>query len=146
MGGSDKGRAYLEIPFDPGEVWGEREKHYVVGTINGGRVRAVIERSARGFFMPLGPAFRRSRGLRVGDEVEVTLAAEGPQRDALAPDIAAALAAAPDAARLFDSMAQWYRKNFLTWIDATKKRPDVRAERIAEMVRLLESGRKERPR
>ncbi len=34
---------------------------------------------------------------------------------------------------------------YLRWIDATKKRPDVRAERIAEVVRLLEQGQKERP-
>ena len=51
----------------------------------------------------------------------------------------------PDAGAFFDSLAQFYRRAYLRWIDATKKRPDVRAERIAEVVRLLEQGQKERP-
>ena len=46
----------------------------------------------------LGPAWRRDCGVAAGDEVAVTLAPEGPQRDDLAPDVAAALAAAPNAA------------------------------------------------
>jgi hypothetical protein len=50
------------------------------------------------------------------------------------------------AGAFFDSLAQFYRKGYLRWIDATKRRPDVRAERIAEVVRLLNAGVKERPR
>ena len=70
---------------------------------------------------------------------------EGPQRDDLAPDVAAALAADPEAAAFFDSLAQFYRRGYLRWIDATKRRPELRAERIAEMVELLRSGNKQRP-
>ena len=46
----------------------------------------------------------------------------------------------------FDSLAQFYRRAYLRWIDATKRRPDLRAERIAEMIELLTAGMKERPR
>ncbi len=74
------------------------------------------------------------------------LTPEGPQRDDLAPDIAAALDAEPAAAAMFDSLAQFYRRAYLRWIDGTKRRPDVRAARIAEMVELLKAGHKERPR
>ena len=75
----------------------------------------------------------------------MVLEPEGPQRDDLAPDIVAALDAEPEAGEFFDSLAQFYRRAYLRWIDATKRRPDVRAERIAEMVELLQAGRKERP-
>ena len=34
---------------------------------------------------------------------------------------------------------------YLRWIDATTRRPDVRAARIAEVVGLLSAGVKERP-
>jgi uncharacterized protein YdeI (YjbR/CyaY-like superfamily) len=78
--------------------------------------------------------------------VSVVLGIEGPQRDALAADIAAALAAEPEAAEFFDSIAQFYRKGYLRWIEATKRSPDVRAQRIAEFVKLLKAGQKERPR
>ena len=71
---------------------------------------------------------------------------EGPQREALAEDIAAALQAEPDAARFFDGLATFYRKNYLRWIDATRRSPEVRALRIAELVKLMRAGQKERPR
>jgi uncharacterized protein YdeI (YjbR/CyaY-like superfamily) len=81
-----------------------------------------------------------------GRRVEVVLEPEGPQRADLAPDIAAALDAAPQAGAFFDSLAQFYRNAYIRWIDATRRRPEQRPLRIAEMIRLLAQGRKERPR
>ena len=69
---------------------------------------------------------------------------EGPQRDDLAPDVVAALEASPEAGAFFDALAQFYRKGYLRWIDSTKRSPEIRAERIAEMVRLLKAGVKQR--
>jgi hypothetical protein len=40
-------------------------------------------------------------------------------------------------------LAQFYRKGYLRWIDATLRRPELRAERIARMVELLEAGVKD---
>jgi uncharacterized protein YdeI (YjbR/CyaY-like superfamily) len=85
-------------------------------------------------------------GVAVGGKVTVELAPEGPQRADLAEDISAALAANPAAAAFFDTLAQFYRKAYLRWIDATTRRPDLRAARIAEVVDLLAAGIKERPR
>jgi len=76
----------------------------------------------------------------------VVLEPEGPQREQLAPDVAAALEAAPEAAAFFDSLAQFYTRAYLRWIDATKRRPELRAARIAEMIELLKAGHKQRPR
>jgi hypothetical protein len=59
-------------------------------------------------------------------------APEGPQRDDLAPDFAAALEAEPEAGEFFDSLAQFYRKAYLRWIYATKRSPETRAARISE--------------
>jgi hypothetical protein len=146
IAGVESKRVYIPLPFDPGDAWGTRDKHHVAGTINDCRIRGVLEKSAQGYFLALGPSYRRGAGFKVGDEVSVTLAAEGPQSKSLAPDIAAALAADPEAANFFDSLAQWYRKGYLTWIDATKRSPDVRKQRIAEMIVLLKDRQKERPR
>jgi uncharacterized protein YdeI (YjbR/CyaY-like superfamily) len=76
----------------------------------------------------------------------VELSPEGPQRGDLAEDIAAALDANPAAGAFFDALAQFYRNGYLRYIDATKRRPDLRAARIAEVTGLLASGIKERPR
>ena len=138
-------RVMVPVPFDPDEAWGKKPQHHVTGTVNGMGVRAVIEPLEGGFGIFLGPAWRRDCGIAAGDAVSVELVPEGPQRDDLAPDFRAALAASPKAGAFFDSLAQFYRRAYLSWIDATKKRPEVRAERIAEVVRLLEQGKKERP-
>jgi len=76
---------------------------------------------------PAGTGLAAPLRHRTGDEVEVVLYPEGPQRANLAPDVAAALDTAPDAAAFFDSLAQFYRRGYLRWIDATKRSPDKRA-------------------
>jgi uncharacterized protein YdeI (YjbR/CyaY-like superfamily) len=88
----------------------------------------------------------RDVGVTVGEDVIVELAPEGPQRGDLADDVSAALEADPAAAAFFDTLAQFYRKAYLRWIDATTRRPDLRAARIAEVVDLLAAGIKQRPR
>jgi bacteriocin resistance YdeI/OmpD-like protein/uncharacterized protein DUF1905 len=140
-----KRRVLVPVPFDPDRAWGQKPEHHVAGTVNGMRVRAVIERLGDGRGILLGPAWRRGCGIAPGDKVAVVLAPEGPQRDDLAPDVAAAFADDLDAAAFFDSLAQFYRKGYLRWIDATKRRPDLRAARIAEVVQLCKDGIKERP-
>jgi hypothetical protein len=138
-------RVLVPVPFDPDATWGRKTEHRVHGTVNGMGVRAVIEPLGDGRGILLGPAWRRGCGIGPGDKVDVVLAPEGPQRDDLAPDVAAALEAEPAAGELFDSLAQFYRNAYLRRIDATKRRPEVRAERIAEMVELLKAGVKQRP-
>jgi Bacteriocin-protection, YdeI or OmpD-Associated/Domain of unknown function (DUF1905) len=143
--GSEKSRVYLVLPFNPERVWGPRERYHVRGTINDRGVRGALERFDKGYFLPLGPAYRRGAGLHAGDLVIAKLVPEGPQRETLAADIRAALDADPEAARFFDGLATFYRKNYLRWIDATKRSAETRAQRIAEFVGLMKEGRKERP-
>ncbi len=134
------------MPFDPDEAWGAKAEHPVSGTIGGCRTRTRLMPADGGWVLPLAPKRLRDMGVAIGDEVTVELAPEGPQRGDIADDIAAALAANPAAATFFDTLAQFYRKAYLRWIDATTRRPDLRAARIAEVVGLLAAGIKERPR
>jgi uncharacterized protein YdeI (YjbR/CyaY-like superfamily) len=73
----------------------------------------------------------------------VELEPEGPQRADLATDVAEALAANPLAGEVFDSLAQFYRRGYLRWVEATKRSPELRAQRIATMVDRLEAGVKD---
>jgi hypothetical protein len=146
LGEGNRGGAFVPVPFDPDQVWRPKPRHHITGTLNGMRIRAVVEPhgNQRGF--TLGPAWLRDcRTVRVGDLVSVEIAPEGPQRDDLASDIAEALDANPDAAAFFDSLAQFYRRGYLRWIEATKRHPEQRAHRIDEMIRLLTAGTKQRP-
>jgi hypothetical protein len=139
-----QGRTHVPVPFEPDAVWGAKPRHHVTGTVAGCGVRGVLDAADGGAVLILGPAWSRGCGPADGTTVEVALAPEGPQRTDLAPDVAAALDASPAAAAFFDSLAQFYRNAFLRWIDATKRRPEQRPLRIAEMIRLLEEGRKQR--
>jgi hypothetical protein len=141
-----RGRVTIPVPFDPDEAWGTKPVHHVAGAVGPCDLRATVDRRPDGPVIVLGPAWNRDRlGLADGATVAVSLHPEGPQRDDLAADVAAALAASPEAGAFFDSLAQFYRRAYLRYIDATKRRPDQRPVRITEVVRLLEDGQKERP-
>jgi hypothetical protein len=147
------GRAVIVVPFDPDETWGAKAFHPVGGSIEP-LAGTNCNRYLRGRLTPdggqwvftLNPMWMQATGVAVGDAVVVELEPEGPQRGDLAEDIALALEGNPAAAAFFDTLAQFYRKAYLRWIDATTRRPDVRAARIAEVVDLLAAGIKERPR
>ena len=85
----------------------------------------------------------RDCGITAGDDVEVQIEPEGPQRSDLADDFADALAANPLAGEFFDGLAQFYRRGYLRWIDATKRNPAERVRRIARTVELLVAGVKD---
>ena len=143
---NSRGHAVITIPFDPDEAWGAKAVHHVSGTVNGCRARVTIAPGDSGWAFTLNPARMRHTGIAAGAEVIVELAPEGPQRADLADDISAALVANPAAGAFFDTLAQFYRRAYLRYIDATTRRPDLRASRIAEVVGLLADGIKERPR
>ena len=138
-----RGRIFVPVPFDADAAWGAKPRHPVGGTLNGTRVRAVVQLhdGVQGFLV--GPAWLRECDLAPGDRAEAYLEPEGPQRQDLADDIAAALQANPRAAEFFDGLAQFYRRGYVRWIDATKRSPELRRQRIATMVRLLEAGIKD---
>ncbi len=131
-------RVYLPLP-------GEPNVRHVAGTVSGMRYRGAVESIDGSPALVLGPAWRRDCGLKAGDRVRVELEPEGPQRQDLAPDLAAALGASPAAAEFWDELAQFYRRAYLRWIDGTKRNPSLRAERIGTVVALLERSVKSRP-
>ena len=137
------GSTFINLPFNPDEVWGVKQRHHVAGSVGGCRVRGPLSSASGQYVLPLGAAWRRDNGIEAGAEVEVELTPEGPQTDALAPDVAAALAGAPDARAFFESLATFYRKGYLRWIEGAK-RPETREAHIAEMIRLLSAGEKQR--
>ena len=138
-------RVHIPLPFDPADVWGQRDRYHVTGTVNGARFRGPLVLRNGAWFIERGPKSPGAALLADGDAVIVMIWPEGPQIVELAVDISETLESRPKAKAAFEGLAQFYRKGWLRWIDATKRRPEVSRERIAEMVRLLEAGRKERP-
>ena len=137
-----RGRVRLKLPFDPNERWGEKPRHPVGGTVGGAKIRGTVEGGSRELL--LGAMWVRDAAVAVGEAVDVVLEPEGPQAGDLGADLRDALDADPEARAFFDGLAQFYRKAYLRYIDATKRKPELRAARIAEVVALCREGRKQR--
>jgi len=138
-----RGGIAIRLPFDPTAEWGARDRYDLSGTVGGHRVRGKLTPRGEAYYLELGPAWCRDARFAPGAPVPVSLAPEGPQVAALAPDIATALEAEPAARRFFEALPTFYRKNFMRWIDGAK-RPETRARRITEMIDTLNAGKRER--
>ncbi len=135
---------FVAIPGAPSSHWGARPRYHVCGTIEGIAVRGCLGVNGQDYFLRLGAAWLRGTNIVPGVQVSVSLDLEGPQEDNLADDIVAALGTNPAAQMFFDGLPTFYRKKYLRWIDSTKRSPDIRAQRIAEMITLLANGQRER--
>ena len=105
-----RGRIFVPVPFDADAIWGPKPRHPVGGTLNGTRVRGVVQLHDGVQGLLVGPSWLRGCDLSPGDQSKVYLEPEGSQRQHLADDIAAALQANPRAAQFFDGLAQFYRR------------------------------------
>ena len=139
-----RGSAYVRLPFDPADAWGRRSLYHVSGRLGWFGIRGPLAERDGGFVVTIGAAWLRDCPIKPGMEVPAVLWPEGPQLDDLDEDIAAALAAEPAAGAFFESLAQFYRKAYLKWLDGAKRRPAVRQERLAEFVEQLKAGHKSR--
>jgi len=136
-------RTFIAVPFNPNEAWGVKGRHYITGSVNGCAIRGSLGSDGKQYFIPLGEVWRRDNGLDVGALVEVELSPEGPQVETLAPDINAALSREPEAKAFFEALATFYRNGYIKWIEGAK-RPETRAARIDEMMKLLAAGKKQK--
>jgi hypothetical protein len=142
---ADGGRGGVLVPvsFDPDAEWGaqastpgRRHRQRYAGP----RRRRAARRGAR---FP-GPA-RLAAGVpsRRRRPCPGPHRTRGPQRADLADERGRASERQSDFGPVLDGLAQFYRRGYLRWIDATKRSPELRQQRIATMVELLEAGVKD---
>jgi hypothetical protein len=132
----------VRVPFDPSEVWRDRDRWYVRGTIGGFGVRGSIEALDGEPSLVLGPSWCRDPSVAGGRTAEVVLEPEGPQLETVPSELRQALEASPEARRAFESLATFYRKGFADPIAAAKQ-ASTRERRSAQVVEALLAGRRE---
>ncbi len=133
----------IVLPESVSAVWGDKPYYFVTGTVGGRSLRGRTERIEGRHALSLGQAWLRDNPLPDDEQIEVELWQEPPQVEDLPDDFADALRAQPEALTFFESLATFYRKGYLRWIEEAK-RPETRARRIQEAVQLLREGRAQR--
>jgi hypothetical protein len=127
-------RTVIVLPFDPVEVWGDRDRFSVRGTVHGQPWRGKVQWFAEGPAIALGPAWLRDNPVET-TEVEVTLTLEGHQSANLDADVAAIMT--PERARRFDSLTSFDRNNLMRPI-LNAKRFETRARNIQALAAFLD--------
>ncbi|OGO57076.1 MAG: hypothetical protein A2V85_17800 [Chloroflexi bacterium RBG_16_72_14] len=114
----------------------------VTVTIRGHTYRSTVAAYGDVFMLPLAAEHRAAAGVAAGDEVEVELAPDTAPREVEVPaDLAAALAAEPEARAFFDGLSYSNRRWFVLSIDGAKT-PETRQRRVDRAVEMLRERRK----
>ena len=139
---SERERVHIEIPFAPGEVWGEQPRYSVSGRLNGTSFHGTLEMSDGRYYLPVDKTLQTKASLKVGDAVTVTIKRAKPQEAKLPDALAAALEQNPTARAFFDGLTVFERNRYVEWVAEAKGA--ARNERIEVTVENLTAGQKQR--
>jgi hypothetical protein len=128
----DKSGTYIQIPFDPEELFGTKGRVPVSLTVNGAPYRGSLM-PYRGMKMVGIPrAVREAAGVCPGDMVDVVLDLDQATREVeLPPELAAELARDETAAAGWDKMSFTHQREYAEAITEAK-RPETKVKRIEQ--------------
>ncbi len=137
------GGRWVEVPFDPREVFGEARPP-VVGTINGTEYRSRLAVYGGHTYLGLTREIRDAAGVDVGDEIDVVLRRDDEPRQVSVPGelVAALTCAEPEIRARFDDLAFSHRREYAQWVGGAK-RSETRERRAAQAVEALRDGVKQ---
>jgi uncharacterized protein YdeI (YjbR/CyaY-like superfamily) len=94
------------------------------------------------FWVPLAAEHREKAGVAAGEDVDVRIELDAAPRETPLPDdLDAALD--DDARAFFHSLAPSHRKEWVRWVEESKK-PETRTARIEKTAASLRAGKKAR--
>ncbi|NJP93700.1 DUF1905 domain-containing protein [Nonomuraea sp. FMUSA5-5] len=130
----------FEIPAETVEALGGGRRPAVNVTINDHTYRSTVATMDGRFMVPLSAENRQGSGVAAGDEVEVEVTLDTAPREVTVPgDLAAALDAAPEAKRFFESLSYSRKRWHVLNVEGAKK-PETRRRRVADTVARLAEG------
>jgi Bacteriocin-protection, YdeI or OmpD-Associated/Domain of unknown function (DUF1905) len=132
---------FFEVPLDVPAVFG-KARAPVRGTINGHPFRSTVAVYGGRSYLPVKKALRVAAGVAAGDAVVIELEADAQPRTVdPPPDLAAALAADPEAGAAFAGLSFTHQREYAEWV-AEAKREATRRRRITQAVEMLRDGRR----
>lgn len=134
----------LLVPSAASKGLPSRGQVSVQGTIEGHEFATVVEPDGRGgHWIRVDPELRRAAGLELGDVAEVVVepTKTWPEPD-VPPDLAAALAGAPDRIQeIWDDITPMARWEWVRWVQATQN-PDTRQRRVEVSLSKMDHGKR----
>ena len=134
----------LRLPQTASNHLPSRGQVAVHGTINGVEFGTVLEPDGNsGHWMRVDDGLQRAAGLSAGQDatVDVEVTKDWPE-PSVPPDLAAALAAAPQKIRdVWNETTPMARWEWVRWVNATKN-PDTRSRRVEVSISKMNSGKR----
>ncbi len=141
--GSDTSWAFVVLPKDASEKLPRRGRTTVEGTINGHHFQATLEPDGQlSHWLQVSSELHEAAGANIGDIVTLELmpVEKEPEPD-MPSDLQEALAAAPEACRVWSDTTTIARLDWIHWITSAKQLK-TRAKRIGDACDMLASGKK----
>ena len=132
----------IEVPPSVIEALGGGKKPAVVVTIGSFSYRSSVAVMGGKYLISLSAERRAASGLKGGDLIQVDLQLDSTPREVTMPDdLAAALAAEPEAKAFFDRLSYSNQsRHVLSITDA--KTPETRQRRVDKAMEMLRAGQK----
>lgn len=136
-----KNTAGFEVAEDVVEGLGGGKHPKVVVRIKGYEFRTSIARMGGRYLLGVSAERRAEAGVAAGDVLDVEVELDTAERTIEVPDdLAAALAAEPQAQTFFDSLSYSKQRWHVLQVTGAKK-PETRAKRVEASVAMLQEGR-----
>ena len=130
----------IPVPDDVVAALGAGRKPAVRVTIGGHSYRSTVGSRGGRYLLPLSAENRQAAGVSAGDDVDVELEVDTePRQVDVPPDLAAALAADPEAEAAFGRLPYSHRLRWVLSVDEAKSE-ETRRRRITKTVEALRSG------
>jgi len=111
-------------------------------TVGGHTYRTTVASMGGRFLVPLSAENRTAAGVAAGDDVEVDVLLDTAAREVTVPtDLVDALEHDDQARQFFDDLAYSHRKEWVRWIEESKKN-ETRTSRIVRAVESLRAGKR----
>lgn len=137
-----EGGAFVEIPFDVEKEFGSKRPR-IKAIIEGAPYRGTLARmGGKCHMLLILKSIREQTGKTFGDEVKVVVELDTEPRLIEVPeDLLKELKKDRPAKVFFDKLSYTHRKEYVTWIEESKK-AETRQRRILKMIDMLKQGKR----
>ena len=130
----------IEVPDEVMAGLGSGKRPAVQVTIGGYSYASTVGTMGGRRLLPVSAEVRQRAGVAAGDTVQVEVVLDTAPREVTVPDdLAAALAAAPEARAFFDGLSYSKQRWFTLSVEGAKK-AETRERRVAKAIEMLSAG------